>query len=275
MALPVHAARRLGLRRAGAAGARRRDLAGAAAQAAGAGQPQRLLLRARSHRRHVPVRHAVREERDVGDAVSTPKGRPIMVPNMEPSLEGKRVCPSLDGASNWYSTSFNPVDRPVLRADQRQVRHLHAGRRWSGRRARASWAVRSGRRRTSRRSASCARSTSRPAKPSWELPQTGAVNSWGGVLSTAGGVVIFGEDSGALMAADAADRQAAVELPDESALEGVADDLSVRQQAVRRGRRRVEHHRVWVAGLIISSGTSRSSLALNTDQTANDNRCRS
>ena len=29
------------------------------------------------------------------------------------------------------------------------------------------------------------------------------MNSWGGVLSTAGGVVIFAEDSGALMAADA------------------------------------------------------------------------
>jgi alcohol dehydrogenase (cytochrome c) len=29
------------------------------------------------------------------------------------------------------------------------------------------------------------------------------VDSWGGTLSTAGGVVIFGEDSGALMAADA------------------------------------------------------------------------
>jgi alcohol dehydrogenase (cytochrome c) len=40
-------------------------------------------------------------------------------------------------------------------------------------------------------------------KPVWELPQTGAVNSWGGVLSTAGGVVFFCEDSGAFMAADA------------------------------------------------------------------------
>jgi alcohol dehydrogenase (cytochrome c) len=38
----------------------------------------------------------------------------------------------------------------------------------------------------------------------WELPQTGAVDSGGGTLSTAGGLVIFGEDSGALMAADAA-----------------------------------------------------------------------
>src|SRR5439155_241682 len=35
-------------------------------------------------------------------------GRPLRVPNMEPTLDGKRVCPSLDGASNWYSTSFNP-----------------------------------------------------------------------------------------------------------------------------------------------------------------------
>ncbi len=42
-----------------------------------------------------------------------------------------------------------------------------------------------------------------PDGPVWELPQKGTVNSWGGVLSTAGGIVIFGEDSGALSAADA------------------------------------------------------------------------
>jgi alcohol dehydrogenase (cytochrome c) len=41
-------------------------------------------------------------------------------------------------------------------------------------------------------------------KIAWELPQAGAVDSWGGALSTAGGVVFFGEDSGSLMAADAA-----------------------------------------------------------------------
>jgi alcohol dehydrogenase (cytochrome c) len=37
----------------------------------------------------------------------------------------------------------------------------------------------------------------------WEIPQIGPANSWGGVLSTAGGIVIFAEDSGALMAVDA------------------------------------------------------------------------
>ena len=37
----------------------------------------------------------------------------------------------------------------------------------------------------------------------WELPQVGPAESWGGVVSTAGGVVIFADESGALRAADA------------------------------------------------------------------------
>ena len=37
----------------------------------------------------------------------------------------------------------------------------------------------------------------------WQVPQSGNVDSWGGVLSTAGNVVFFGDDSGALAAADA------------------------------------------------------------------------
>ena len=41
----------------------------------------------------------------------------------------------------------------------------------------------------------------------WEVPQIGTADSWGGVLSTAGGIVFFGEDSGALGAVDAATGQ--------------------------------------------------------------------
>src|SRR5260370_1923087 len=37
----------------------------------------------------------------------------------------------------------------------------------------------------------------------WELPQAGPGASWGGTLATAGGIVIFCEESGALAAADA------------------------------------------------------------------------
>jgi alcohol dehydrogenase (cytochrome c) len=37
----------------------------------------------------------------------------------------------------------------------------------------------------------------------WEVPQTGNANSWGGTLATATGIVFYGEDSGAFVAADA------------------------------------------------------------------------
>jgi alcohol dehydrogenase (cytochrome c) len=132
----------------------------------------------------------------------TAQGRPIVVPNMEPTLEGKRVCPSLDGASNWYSASFNAATNLFYaQTNDKCGLFTRTNMEWAGgkgfmggsfgpapepaRRILRAIDIQTG-------------------KVVWELPQTGAVESWGGVLSTAGGVVIFGEDSGALMAADAA-----------------------------------------------------------------------
>ena len=133
----------------------------------------------------------------------TAEGRPIRVPDMEPTLEGRRVCPSLEGASNWYSTSFNPATGLyyVQTNDKCGIftkipMEWAAGRGYMG--------------------GSFMQAPDEPAqrvlraidiqtgKIAWELPQPGPVTSWGGVLSTAGGIVIFGEDSGSLMAADAA-----------------------------------------------------------------------
>ena len=61
VALPVHAERRLRLRRRADPGARRPGVARHAAQADALGEPQRLLLRARSRDRRVPAGHAVRQ----------------------------------------------------------------------------------------------------------------------------------------------------------------------------------------------------------------------
>ena len=36
-------------------------------------------------------------------------GRPVYLPGQEPSEAGTRVCPSQDGATNWYSPSFDPA----------------------------------------------------------------------------------------------------------------------------------------------------------------------
>ena len=66
MALPVHAARsaRLGRHRNADAGGR--ELPGRAAQAAAAGQPQRLLLCAGPDQRQIPGRQSLRQETDLG-----------------------------------------------------------------------------------------------------------------------------------------------------------------------------------------------------------------
>jgi len=39
------------------------------------------------------------------------KGRPIVLPNTEPSVEGALVWPALNGATNWYSPSYSPLTR--------------------------------------------------------------------------------------------------------------------------------------------------------------------
>src|SRR4029450_2867307 len=35
-------------------------------------------------------------------------GRPLRVPGQEPSPQGTKVCPSQDGATNWFSPSYSP-----------------------------------------------------------------------------------------------------------------------------------------------------------------------
>jgi alcohol dehydrogenase (cytochrome c) len=131
----------------------------------------------------------------------TPDGRPIVVPNMEPTPEGRRVCPSLEGASNWYSASFSP--RTGLFYAQtndkcgiftRVEQPWEPGKSFMG----GTFAA----------APEAAQRVLRAidiqtGKVAWELPQFGAVDSWGGVLGTAGDVVFFCDDSGAFAAADA------------------------------------------------------------------------
>lgn len=39
------------------------------------------------------------------------RGRPVLIPNMEPSDEGAKVYPSVGGATNWFSPSYSPLTR--------------------------------------------------------------------------------------------------------------------------------------------------------------------
>jgi alcohol dehydrogenase (cytochrome c) len=129
-------------------------------------------------------------------------GRPIMTPNNEPTLEGNRICPPLEGATNWFSPSFNPQTGLFYVQTLEKCAIF--------RKTPTEWAAGKGYMGGSSRTAP----DDNPQKilrafdlktgtASWELPQTGSAESWGGTISTAGGLVFFADDGGAFVAADA------------------------------------------------------------------------
>jgi alcohol dehydrogenase (cytochrome c) len=130
-------------------------------------------------------------------------GRPILVPGQAPSTNGTKVCPSQDGATNWYAPSFNPATglyyvqtnekcSVYTKSDQGD---WESGRTYLGGTQRAAPEPRPQR---------ILRAIDmRTGQVRWEMPQTGPDDSWGGTLATATGLVFVAEDGGSLMAVDA------------------------------------------------------------------------
>jgi alcohol dehydrogenase (cytochrome c) len=131
-------------------------------------------------------------------------GRPMKLPGLEPTPEGTKVCPSQDGATNWFSPSFNPGTGLyyVQTFDKCSIYTKRPGGVWQ-----AGKVYLGGTQHTADdpKPQRILRAIDiRTGEVKWELPQPGPAQSWGGTITTAGGLVIFGEEGGALMAADAA-----------------------------------------------------------------------
>jgi len=129
-------------------------------------------------------------------------GRPVLTDLKQEPGGGTKVCPSQDGATNWYSTSYLPSSglyylQTVEKCDIYSLSpaEWHAGEGFLGGSQRPvpgeipqkvlrAIDVKTG-------------------SVAWELPQTGRAISWGGTLVTQTGVLFFAEDSGQFMAVDA------------------------------------------------------------------------
>jgi alcohol dehydrogenase (cytochrome c) len=128
------------------------------------------------------------------------KGRPIVLPNTEPSPEGTRLCPGLAGATNWMAPSYNPQTGlfylPVR--EQCDIYYSSPPKYIEGK---PYWG-------------SVFRGVT--DEKEWGLlkaldPLTGETRwdfryhraPWAGTLSTAGGLVFAGDEDGYLMAFDA------------------------------------------------------------------------
>ena len=129
-------------------------------------------------------------------------GRPILAEGWQPTAEGTRICPSMDGASNWMSTSFNPGTGLFYLMALEKCNIFSKNNEWwkqgesfYGGSAREDRTVRP-------------RKYLRAIDPQtgrivWEYEQKGPGGSWAGLLTTATGLVIFGDDDGAMTAVDA------------------------------------------------------------------------
>ena len=131
-------------------------------------------------------------------------GRPVKLPNQEPTPEGTKVCPSQDGATNWFSPSFNPATGLfyLQTFEKCSIYTKSDGGEWEAGKAYLGGSQKVAPDPVPQRVLKAI--DVRTGAIKWELAQPGPANSWGGTLATASGLVIVGEEGGALMAVDAA-----------------------------------------------------------------------
>ena len=129
-------------------------------------------------------------------------GRPVLLPDQEPSPAGTKICPAVEGATNWFSTAFDPgTGFYYVQSLEKCNIFLKSPGKWEPGKSYYDGSTRTI---PGEPGQKILRAINiRTGEIAWELPQTGPANSWGGVLATAGGLVFFGDDSGAFAAADA------------------------------------------------------------------------
>jgi alcohol dehydrogenase (cytochrome c) len=129
-------------------------------------------------------------------------GTPKLFPGSEPTIEGTKACPSVEGATNWMSTAYDSV-RKLFFVQTLESCNIYT-------KSSAWW----------KQGESFYGGATRdvPGEPGekqiraisletgqavWEYPLAGRGTSWGGILSTASGLVFYCDNTGGFAALDA------------------------------------------------------------------------
>jgi PQQ-dependent dehydrogenase (methanol/ethanol family) len=130
-------------------------------------------------------------------------GRPKLLPGNEPTPEGQLVCPSVAGAANWPSDAYNPATglfymfaEESCNVYSKNDQWWKAGESFYGGGTRRAPGENSG-------SKSLKAIDIQTWKIAWEIPDVGGGILGSGLMATAGGLIFYGDGSGAFVAADA------------------------------------------------------------------------
>jgi alcohol dehydrogenase (cytochrome c) len=133
-----------------------------------------------------------------------PDGKPVKNPDQEPSAKGVKVCPSLIGAANWWSTAFvPPTGLYYVQALESCSIYTKKTAEWQAGRGFSGGSVRNAPNEPPKRFLRAIDIQS--GKIAWELSEDGPGTGRGGVLATASGLLFFCNDANEFMAADAMD----------------------------------------------------------------------
>ena len=130
------------------------------------------------------------------------RGRPIRT-DVRPVPEGARVCPGFSGATNWYAPSYNESTHMVyfLTLEQCQTFFSQPTPTFQeGKEYYSTGAKRIPGETSQKILVAYSLDTGSFA---WKYQQTGPGHSAGGTMTTAGGLLFFGDDAGSLEAVDA------------------------------------------------------------------------
>lgn len=128
-------------------------------------------------------------------------GRPVLSGKI-PTAEGTYICPGIEGATNWFSPSYNPntglfyvIDLEACNIYYAKPEKFTKGQTYYN---------------TGTKHAPDDNSQKillalslTDGKPAWRYPQVGQAHSWAGTMTTASGLLFFGDDAGMLEAVDA------------------------------------------------------------------------
>src|SRR4051812_9438748 len=128
-------------------------------------------------------------------------GRPLPSGKL-PSTEGTTICPGIVGATNWFSPSYNP-DTGLLYVMALENCDLYFSKTKEFTQGETFYSTGPKRSPDGHSQKILLAISPVDGRKVWQYPQVGRGNSWAGTLTTAGGLVFFGDDSESFEGVDA------------------------------------------------------------------------